>query len=91
MSSVAPAVLEQEVVIEHDKKQLHPLQHPSVHSNPLVVERGQGVWLYTADGRKVLDGMAGLWERRTAAGGLRADEEGGLHLQLCRHDNAAGG
>jgi adenosylmethionine-8-amino-7-oxononanoate aminotransferase len=61
MSTVAPAVIEQEVVIEQDKRQLHPLQHPSVHSNPLVVERGQGVWLYTADGRKVLDGMAGLW------------------------------
>ncbi len=61
MSTSAPAALEHEVVIEHDKKQLHPLQHPSVHSNPLVVESGQGVWLHTADGRKVLDGMAGLW------------------------------
>ena len=61
MSTVASAVLDQELIVEHDKKQLHPLQHPSVHSNPLVVERGQGVWLYTTDGRKVLDGMAGLW------------------------------
>ena len=61
MSIAAPAALTHEAVIEHDKKQLHPLQHPSVHSNPLVVESGQGVWLHTADGRKVLDGMAGLW------------------------------
>jgi adenosylmethionine-8-amino-7-oxononanoate aminotransferase len=46
---------------EQDKHQLHPLQHPNTHTNPLVIERGEGVYLYTADGRKILDGMAGLW------------------------------
>lgn len=46
---------------EQDKRQLHPLQHPNTHANPLVIERGEGVYLYTADGRKILDGMAGLW------------------------------
>ncbi len=61
MSIAASTLLDHELVVEHDKKQLHPLQHPSVHNNPLVVESGQGVWLYTTDGRKVLDGMAGLW------------------------------
>lgn len=47
--------------IEKDKKQLHPTYHPKTHANPLVVERGEGVWLYTTDGQKVLDAMAGLW------------------------------
>ena len=47
--------------IEKDKKQLHPVYHPKSHANPLVIERGEGVWLYTADGQKILDGMAGLW------------------------------
>src|SRR5690349_7713612 len=47
--------------IEKDKKQLHPVYHPNSHANPLVIERGEGVWLYTTDGRKILDGMAGLW------------------------------
>lgn len=46
---------------ELDKRQLHPLQHPKTHADPLVIERGEGVYLYTADGRKILDGMAGLW------------------------------
>ncbi len=46
---------------EQDKRQLHPLQHPKTHADPLVIERGEGVYLYTADGRKILDGMAGLW------------------------------
>ena len=61
MSTAAPTVLDHELVVEHDKKQLHPLQHPTVHNNPLVVDSAQGVWLHTTDGRKVLDGMAGLW------------------------------
>lgn len=47
--------------IEKDKKQLHPVYHPKTHANPLVIERGEGVWLYTTDGQKILDGMAGLW------------------------------
>lgn len=46
---------------EQDKHQLHPLQHPNNHTDPLVIERGEGVYLYTADGRKILDAMAGLW------------------------------
>ncbi len=47
--------------VEKDFKQLHPTYHPKSHVNPLVVERGEGVWLYTTDGQKILDGMAGLW------------------------------
>ncbi len=47
--------------IEKDHKQLHPTYHPKSHANPLVIERGEGVWLYTTDGQKILDGMAGLW------------------------------
>jgi putrescine---pyruvate transaminase len=47
--------------VEKDKKQLHPTYHSKTHANPLVVERGEGVWLYTTDGQKILDAMAGLW------------------------------
>lgn len=54
-------VLDHATIREHDKRQLHPLQHPKTHSDPLVIERAEGVYLHTADGRKILDGMAGLW------------------------------
>lgn len=47
--------------IKKDFKQLHPVYHPKSHADPLVIERGEGVWLYTTDGQKILDGMAGLW------------------------------
>lgn len=58
---MTPTQLDNAALQEQDKRQLHPLQHPNTHANPLVIERGEGVYLYTADGRKILDGMAGLW------------------------------
>lgn len=48
-------------LINQDKHQLHPLHHPSRTDHTLMFERGEGVWLHTTNGRKVLDGMAGLW------------------------------
>ena len=48
-------------LLEHDQRQLHPYYHPNKNTDPLVVERAEGVWLHTADGRRVLDGLAGLW------------------------------
>jgi adenosylmethionine-8-amino-7-oxononanoate aminotransferase len=47
--------------VEQDQTQLHPIQNAARHTNPLVIERAEGVYLYTTDGRKILDGMAGLW------------------------------
>ncbi|MBI5878609.1 MAG: aspartate aminotransferase family protein [Chloroflexi bacterium] len=52
---------EHAALVEKDKLQLHPLQHPKAHADPLIVERSEGVYLYTTDGRKILDAMAGLW------------------------------
>ncbi len=49
------------VLIEKDRKQLHPVHHPKTHAGALVIEHAEGVWLYTTDGQKILDGMAGLW------------------------------
>ena len=49
------------ILIEQDKRQLHPLHHPSRVQNPAMIESGDGVWLYTTDGKKILDAMSGLW------------------------------
>ncbi len=48
-------------LLEQDKHMLHPMYHPANHQNPLVVESAEGVYLHTADGRTLLDGLAGLW------------------------------
>lgn len=58
---MAQQVLDHAALVEMDQRQLHPLFHPSRHQNPLVVDSAEGVWLHTTDGRRVLDGMAGLW------------------------------
>ena len=55
------AIQEKPSLLEQDRRQLHPLHHPSQTENPIIVEHAEGVWLYTTDGRKILDAMAGLW------------------------------
>src|SRR5437868_15528977 len=53
--------LDHATLVEQDKQQLHPLHNVKRHADPLIVDHADGVWLYTTDGRKVLDGMAALW------------------------------
>ncbi len=48
-------------LVQQDERQLHPMYHPSRTENAVMVEKGDGVWLYTTDGRKILDSMASLW------------------------------
>lgn len=60
--------------IARDQKQLHPLQHPARHTNPLVIERADGVYLYTTDGQKIMDGMAGLWNVNIGYGNTELPE-----------------
>src|ERR1700732_3167005 len=38
-----------------------PLHHPDEHKAPLFVTEGRGAILHLADGREVIDGLAGLW------------------------------
>lgn len=42
---------------------LHPYTNLSAfrETGPLVLERGEGVWVYDSEGRPYLEGMAGLW------------------------------
>ncbi|HEX6384036.1 MAG TPA: aspartate aminotransferase family protein [Anaerolineae bacterium] len=48
--------------MERDQQHLlHPLQHPTAHHNPLIIESGHGIWLRTVDGKEYIDGLAGLW------------------------------
>ena len=49
-------------------------------TGPLVLERGEGVWVYDTDGKRYIEGMAGLWctalgysQRGARRGRARAD------------------
>src|SRR4051812_21348030 len=49
-------------LLEIDRRHvIHPLHHVSDHQAPLLITRGDGPFLHTADGREIIDGLSGLW------------------------------
>src|SRR5213080_689864 len=66
-------------LLEIDRRYLvHPLHHPEEHKAPLLVTEGKGPMLYLADGREVIDGLAGLWNVNVGHGrGELADAASG--------------
>jgi 4-aminobutyrate--pyruvate transaminase len=48
-------------------RDVETLVHPYINlasfrdSGPLIIERGQGVYVYDTDGKRYIEGMAGLW------------------------------
>ena len=59
MSEITPSAL-QEMDAQH---YLHPFtNHDDLHAaGTHIIERGDGVFLHDAKGRRLLDGLAGLW------------------------------
>src|SRR5262252_1971523 len=39
----------------------HPFTNSALDPDPMFVERAEGVWLYTRDGRKILDAVSSWW------------------------------
>src|SRR3954466_2824967 len=66
-------------LLEMDRQYLvHPLHHPEEHKAPLLVTEGKGAMLHLADGREVIDGLAGLWNVNVGHGrGELADAAAG--------------
>ena len=67
-------MISHETLIQQDKKQLHPLHHLSRTGDTLMINRAEGVWLHTTDGRKILDAMAGLWNVNVGYGNRELPE-----------------
>src|SRR3954453_5388381 len=66
-------------LLEMDRQYLvHPLHHPEEHKAPLLVTEGKGAMLHLADGRELIDGLAGLWNVNVGHGrGELADAAAG--------------
>src|SRR5215831_16697599 len=66
-------------LLDIDRRYLvHPLHHPEEHKAPLLVAEGKGPMLHLADGREVIDGLAGLWNVNVGHGrGELADAAAG--------------
>jgi putrescine---pyruvate transaminase len=46
----------------------HPMSHMASVATEFVVARAEGVWFWDADGRRYLDGSAGLWHTNVGHG-----------------------
>jgi adenosylmethionine-8-amino-7-oxononanoate aminotransferase len=40
---------------------IHPLYHPKAQAGAVILERGEGVWLWDVNGNRYLDGLSSLW------------------------------
>ena len=68
-----------------------PTSTPCARDGPLVLARGEGVYLWDTDGNRYIDAFAGLWNvnvghgrPRAGRGGRRADGRGRLRPELLR-------
>jgi len=48
-------------IIQDDNYALNPFQNNSTHKEPLIIERGEGVWIYSITGEKIMDAFSGMW------------------------------
>jgi adenosylmethionine---8-amino-7-oxononanoate aminotransferase len=39
----------------------HPYTQEALDGRPIKIDRGEGAWLYTSDGRRILDGISSWW------------------------------
>src|SRR5207248_11344749 len=61
-SSSPAQVVDVDEVLRADREHLiHPLYHPTDHTKPLVIVRGEGAEIIDANGKRYFDALAGLW------------------------------
>ena len=59
-------------LVEQDRAHwVHPLYHLADHEQPVIVERGEGIYFYGHDGTRYIDGLSALWN--VAVGHGRAE------------------
>src|SRR5947208_16929958 len=79
-------------LLEIDRRYLvHPLHHPEEHKAPLLVESGKGAMLHLADGREVIDGLAGLWNVDVGHGRVELADAAAGQMRKIASPPAAGG
>src|SRR5256714_15237924 len=61
LQAAAPGV-DTDQLLQADREHLiHPLYHPSDHTRPLLVVRGEGAEIVDAHGKRYFDALSGLW------------------------------
>ncbi len=71
-----------ETLAKKDQHLLHPMHHRDAYEGTLYFENAEGIYLHTTDGRKVIDGMSGLWNVNVGHG--RKELADAAHAQILR-------
>ncbi|KIZ34116.1 MULTISPECIES: aspartate aminotransferase family protein [Rhodopseudomonas] len=66
------------------KHLFHPYTNPRKHeqTGPIVIERGEGVFVYDTNGQQYLEGLAGLWSVAVGFGEKRLVEAATKQMQM---------
>lgn len=71
-----------EALVRKDRHLLHPMHSSDAYAGTLYFEEGEGIYLHTSDGRKVIDGMSGLWN--VSVGHGRRELADAAHAQMVK-------
>lgn len=71
-----------DILAQQDRHLLHPMHHVDAYAGTLYFEHAEGVYLHTTDGRKVIDGMSGLWN--VSVGHGRRELAEAAHAQMLK-------
>ena len=77
----------QELVAKDHAHWVHPLYHPVAHQNPVLVDRGEGIYLIGHDGKRYIDGLAALWNVAVGHGRVELAEAAAKQMSLAAFTN----
>jgi putrescine---pyruvate transaminase len=61
---------------------IHPLYHQQAQANAVIIERGEGVWLWDVNGTRYMDALSSLWNVNVGHG--RRELAEAAHEQMSR-------
>lgn len=67
---------------------VHPLYHPDGHQQPILIERGEGIYVYDQAGRRYIDGLAALWNVAVGHGRRELGEAAAKQMATLSFSNA---
>jgi len=60
---------------------IHPLHHPSDHTDPVIYVKGRGAVVQDVNGRSYIDGLSGLWNVNVGHGRAELAEAAAAQMQ----------
>ena len=86
MVQLAPVDVDQ--VLRADREHLiHPLYHPTDHTKPVVVVRGEGTDIIDASGRRYFDALSGLWNVHVGHGRVELAQVAAEQMATLAYNN----